>query len=138
ASLMLAHNEKARLSPGSTLTLILRETHAYCSSFAVIEIFAFKTLDTGQPFSAASAYFWKVAASAPGTRPTTSRWLAVMVQPESSFSRESVTFVLMLSGVRLAPPNWADNAIEKHAAWAAAINSSGLVPGAFSKRVVNE
>src|ERR1700751_1593892 len=74
-----------------------RNLSAYCSSFAVIEIFAFKTLDTGQPFSAASAYFWKVAASAPGTRPTTSRWLAVIVQPESSFSRDSVTFVLMLS-----------------------------------------
>jgi hypothetical protein len=26
-------------------------------SFAVIEIFAFSTFDTGQPFSAASAYF---------------------------------------------------------------------------------
>ena len=26
-------------------------------SFAVIEIFAFNTFDTGQPFSAASAYF---------------------------------------------------------------------------------
>src|ERR1700733_8159382 len=45
-------------------------------SFAVIEIFAFNTFDTGHPFSAASAYFWKVAASAPGTFPTTSIWLA--------------------------------------------------------------
>jgi hypothetical protein len=42
------------------------------SSFAFIVIFAFSTLETGQPFSAASAYFWKVAASAPGTLPTTS------------------------------------------------------------------
>jgi hypothetical protein len=31
-----------------------RKTYA---SFAVIEIFAFSTFDTGQPFSAASAYF---------------------------------------------------------------------------------
>src|ERR1700751_2711122 len=61
-----------------------------------------------------------------------------MVQPESSLSRLSVTLVLMLSGGRLAPSNCAESAIEKHAAWAAAINSSGLVPGAFSNRVVKE
>src|ERR1700756_5255116 len=103
-----------------------------------MEIFAFSTFETGQPFSAASAYFWKVAASAPGTFPTTSRWLAVIVQPESSFSIVSVTFVLMLTGVRLAPPSCAERAIEKQAACAAAINSSGLVPGAFSNLVVKE
>jgi len=33
---------------------IERETYP---SFAVIEIFAFRTFDTGHPFSAASAYF---------------------------------------------------------------------------------
>jgi hypothetical protein len=44
----------------------------------------------------------------------------------------------MLSAVRFAPPNCADSAIEKHPACAAAINSSGFVPGAFSNRVVNE
>src|SRR5271170_7756981 len=107
-------------------------------SFAVIEILAFSTFDTGQPFSAASAYFWKAAASAPGTFPTTSRWLDVIVHPESSFSIVRVTLVLILSGVRLAPPNCADSAIEKHAACAAAINSSGFVPGPFSNREVNE
>jgi hypothetical protein len=41
-------------------------------SFAFIVILAFSTFDTGHPFSAASAYFWNVAASAPGTFPTTS------------------------------------------------------------------
>src|SRR5580692_7640355 len=107
-------------------------------SFAVIEIFAFNTFDTGHPFSAASAYFWKVAASAPGTFPTTSIWLAVIVHPESSFSIVSVILVLMLSGVRLAPPSCTDSAIEKHAACAAAINSSGFVPGPFSNREVKE
>src|SRR5207302_6607733 len=61
-----------------------------------------------------------------------------MVQPESSFSRLSVTLVLMLSGVRLAPPSCAESAIEKQAACAAAINSSGFVPGPFSNREVNE
>jgi hypothetical protein len=107
-------------------------------SFAFIVIFAFSTFDTGHPFSAASAYFWKVAASAPGTFPTTSMWLAVIVHPESSLSIVSVTLVEMLSAVRFAPPNCPDSAIEKHPACAAAINSSGLVPGAFSNRVVNE
>src|SRR5215469_2346153 len=58
--------------------------HAY-TSFAFIVIFAFSTFETGHPFSAASAYFWNVAASAPGTLPTTSIWLAVIVQPESPF-----------------------------------------------------
>src|SRR3954454_4836283 len=107
-------------------------------NFAVIEIFAFRTFETGHPFSAASAYFWKVAASAPGTFPTTSMRLVVIVQPESSFSNDNVTVVEMLSAVRFAPPNCPDNAIEKHPACAAAISSSGLVPGAFSNRVENE
>jgi len=34
-----------------------RERESTYPSFAVIEIFAFNTFDTGQPFSAASAYF---------------------------------------------------------------------------------
>jgi hypothetical protein len=107
-------------------------------SFAVIEIFAFNTFDTGQPFSAASAHFWNVAASAPGTLPTTSRWLAVIVHPESSFSIVKVTLVEMLSGVNFSFPSCTESAIEKHAACAAAINSSGLVPGPFSNRDANE
>src|SRR6202167_5256654 len=65
-------------------------------------------------------------------------WLDVIVQPESSFSVVSVTLVLMLSGVRFAPPSCAESAIEKQAAWAAAINSSGFVPGPFSNRDVKE
>src|SRR5215469_1525992 len=65
-------------------------------------------------------------------------WLAVIVHPESSFSMVSVTLVEMLSGVRFAVPSCADSAIEKHPACAAAISSSGLVPGAFSNLVVNE
>ncbi len=34
-----------------------RKSEATYPNFAVIEIFAFNTLDTGHPFSAASAYF---------------------------------------------------------------------------------
>src|SRR5579872_1204490 len=99
---------------------------------------AFSTRETGQPFSAASAYFWNVAASAPGTRPITSRCTAVMVQPASCFSIVNVAAVSMLEGGRFAPLSWADRAIEKQAACAAAINSSGFVPGTFSNRVLKE
>jgi hypothetical protein len=47
----------------SSASLCLRAEKHFCRivkpypSFAVIEIFAFSTFDTGQPFSAASAYF---------------------------------------------------------------------------------
>src|ERR1700722_15875402 len=61
-----------------------------------------------------------------------------MVQPGSSFSMLRVADVLMLSGVRFAPPSCADSAMEKHAACAAAISSSGFVPGASSNRVLKE
>src|SRR6476660_2485073 len=61
-----------------------------------------------------------------------------MAQPASSFSILRFAVVLMLSAVRFAAPSCAERAIEKHEAWAAAINSSGFVPGASSKRVRNE
>src|SRR5579864_70638 len=61
-----------------------------------------------------------------------------MVHPESSFSRLSVALVLMLSGVSPAPPNCAESAMEKQPACAAAINSSGFVPGWSPKRVPKE
>src|SRR5450755_3113702 len=101
-------------------------------------IFALSTFDTGQPAFAFCAAVLKASAPAPGTFATTSRCTAVMVQPASSFSMVSVADVLMLSGVRFAAPSCADNAIEKQAACAAAISSSGFVPGVFSNRVVNE
>jgi hypothetical protein len=47
--------------------------YAYASSFASIVILALSTLETGQPVLASPAAFWKAAASAPGTCPTTSR-----------------------------------------------------------------
>src|ERR1700736_2240949 len=61
-----------------------------------------------------------------------------MAQPESSFSIVRVAAVSILDAVRLAFPSCAESAIEKQAACAAAINSSGLVPGVFSKRVEKE
>jgi hypothetical protein len=39
-------------------------------------------------------------------------------------------------GVMPRSPSWAERAMEKQEAWAAAISSSGLVPGASSKRVL--
>src|ERR1041384_3613116 len=101
-------------------------------------IFAFNTLETGHPAFALPASSWNFASSAPGTLPTTSRFTAVIVHPASSLSMVSVAEVSMLDGVRFAPPNCADSAIEKQAACAAAISSSGLVPGVFSNRVLNE
>src|SRR5688500_9737794 len=44
----------------------------------------------------------------------------------------------MLSAVMPMAPSCPDNAIEKHTACAAPISSSGLVPGPFPNRVVNE
>jgi hypothetical protein len=46
---------------------------AYPSSLAFIVILAFSTFETGHPVLASFAAFSKAAASAPGTRPTTSR-----------------------------------------------------------------
>src|SRR5579872_4024689 len=61
-----------------------------------------------------------------------------MVHPESSFSIVSVAVVSMLDAVRFAAPNCPERAIEKQPACAAAINSSGFVPGVFSNRVLKE
>jgi hypothetical protein len=54
----------ARYQPVKPTTPLQRESRSPKAearkpypSFAVIEIFAFSTFDTGQPFSAASAYF---------------------------------------------------------------------------------
>src|ERR1700680_75026 len=113
-------------------------TCSYPSSFAVIVIFAFSTFDTGHPLFASSAALLNAAASAVGTRAETSRCTAVIAHPESSFSIVKVAVVEMLSAVSLAPPSCPESAMEKQAACAAAINSSGFVPGVFSNLVANE
>src|SRR6266480_1191092 len=101
-------------------------------------ILAFKTFDTGHQALAFCAAVLNASALAPGIFAVTSRCTAVMVHPGSSFSMVSVAEVEMLSGVRFALPNCTESAMEKHAACAAAINSSGFVPGAFSNRVLKE
>src|SRR5262245_56926133 len=60
--------------------------------------------------------------------------MAVTVKPASVFSRVAVAVVSMRSALRLASPSRADSAMEKQLACAVAISSSGLVPGALSKR----
>src|SRR6187200_644950 len=64
--------------------------------------------------------------------------MALMVQLPSTCSIVSAAFVDNSSGVKPAFPRNAESAIVKHPACAAAMSSSGLVPGAFSNRVVNE
>src|SRR5512147_1809131 len=49
----------------------------------------------------------------------------------------NVALVLIAIGVNPSRPKFAESAMLKHAASAAAINSSGFAPGAFSKRVEN-
>src|SRR5262249_20168184 len=55
-----------------------------------------------------------------------------------SFSRVTVAVVSMDCAVIPALPSWAERAMLKHPAWAAATSSSGLVPGCDSNRVANE
>src|SRR5207244_5851975 len=61
-----------------------------------------------------------------------------MANPSGSFSSEIVAVVSSLLAVRPAFPNWAESAIVKQPACAAAKSSSGFVPTPFSKRVLKE
>src|SRR5580704_15969130 len=105
---------------------------------ALTEISALKSLETGQPVSAAFTAASNFALSAPGTRATRSRWLLVMLKPSPTFSRLTVAVVSSFCAVKPAPPSCAESAIVKHPACAAARSSSGLVPTPFSKRVLKE
>src|SRR5699024_8514922 len=59
-------------------------------------------------------------------------------KPSSQGSMLTAAEVEMLSGTISDSPRIIDSAMEKQPAWAAAINSSGLVPSPLSKRVANE
>src|ERR1700692_71877 len=61
-----------------------------------------------------------------------------MVKFAPTFSKVSAALVSMASAFKPTPSSWADKAMEKHPACAAAMSSSGLVPTPFSKRVENE
>ena len=92
----------------------------------------------GQPVFAAFAAFSNVDLSAFGTFAATSRWINVTANPASVFSKFTVAFVSIESGVRPSFPSSPERAIEKHPEWAAAMSSSGFVPGAFSNRCAKE
>ena len=59
-----------------------------------------------------------------------------MANPPSTWSRLTVAVVSMLSAVIPASPRYSDSAIEKHAACAAAMSSSGFVPFSLSNRLL--
>src|SRR6185369_13086636 len=90
--------------------------------------------EMGHVFFAFSAAAWNAALSAFGMSAVTSSLIAVTVMPASVFSIVAVAVVSMRSALRLASPSTAESAMEKQLACAAAISSSGLVPGALSNR----
>src|SRR5438128_11445591 len=67
---------------------------------------------------------------------TRSRWIAGIAKPPSALSSDTVAVVSSFCAVMPASPNWADSAIVKQPACAAAISSSGLVPAPSSKRAL--
>ena len=88
---------------------------------------------TGHPALAADAWSRKVGSSMPGTFPTVTRSILVMVGTPSTGLRVTVASVCTDSG---GFPAWArmlDRAMEKQAACAAAISCSGFEPGPSSK-----
>src|SRR2546423_4945200 len=105
---------------------------------ALTEISALKSLETGQPVSAALTAASNLALSAPGTRATRSRWLLVMENESPTFSRLTVAVVSSFWAVKPALPSCAESAMVKQPAWAAASSSSGLGPTPFSKRALKE
>jgi UMF1 family MFS transporter len=105
------------------------------SSTASMVIFALSRREIGHPALALFAAFSNAALSAPGTLAFTDRWLAVTVMPASVFSSVTVAVVAILSALRFAWPSWPESAIEKQAACAAAISSSGSVLPPDSKRL---
>src|SRR5664279_3458560 len=125
--------------PPPETRLRLRQRHQYWESFealyslcyfpsfrpdqetscALTEISALKSLETGQPVSAAFTAASNLALSAPGIFATRSRWLLVILKPSPTFSSEMVHVVSSLLAVMPAPPSCAERAIVKQPAWAA-------------------
>ncbi|EFE65988.1 conserved hypothetical protein [Streptomyces viridosporus ATCC 14672] len=92
----------------------------------------FRAWLTGQLTLASSAAAWKAASSAPGTVPSTVRWMPVMPSPGTKVTSAEV--VRRVGGVP-ALSRMLEKAIEKQLECAAAISSSGLVlPLASSAR----
>src|SRR6185437_15252092 len=108
------------------------------TSRASMPMRAFNTFETGQPCSACFATSRNLALSAPEMRALTSRCDEVISKPSPIFSSVTVAEVSIESGSMPALPSSSDSAIEKQAACAAAMSSSGLVPLSPSKREPTE
>ncbi len=104
-------------------------------SLASSVISAFRSLETGQILQAVSAAFWNAASSAPGTLASTTRWALVIVKPPPFIEPEICALVRISSAVSPSAPRTPESCIEKQAACAAAISSSGLVPASSPKRL---
>src|SRR3954452_3414632 len=101
-------------------------------------ISALRTLDTGQFFSAVRASSSNLSCSIPGTCARRVSADLEILKPSPSFSSETAASVASSVGVKPAAWSWKASAMAKQPAWAAAMSSSGLVPGSLSKRVLNE
>src|ERR1700736_5906509 len=99
---------------------------------------AARAFETGQFFFASSARRLKVASSMPGTLPSVARSMREIAQPASVLSKCTLALVRISCGLWPACESPLANAIEKHPACAAPINSSGLVPGPSSIRLLKE
>ena len=120
----------------STVASALSAAGRLRPAVAFIVILALSSFEMGQPLLAVSTAFSNFARSALGIFTVVSRWLEVTANPPPTSSRLTVALVSMLSAVIPSCPRNKDNAIEKHAACAAAISSSGLVPFSFSNRML--
>src|SRR4051812_8066198 len=74
----------------------------------------------------------------PGTSPSVRRTILVILTPSPTLSIDTSAVVCTRLGLCPALPSPAASAIEKHAACAAPMSSSGFVPGDCSKREPNE
>ena len=101
-------------------------------------MFVLYSFETGHPDLACSTAVLNAASLAPGTLAFSSRWLSVIEKPSPTFSNVTVHAVSRLSAVSPATPNWAESAMVKQPACAAASSSSGLVPLPSSNLVPKE
>src|SRR6185369_11288698 len=128
----LSLGERVRVRASGKLTF------RQLSTFASIVTLALSNREMGQPALAALAIWSTWFLSAPGTFTVTSRCDSVTVQPASVLSKVIVAVALINSALNPSLPSSAENAMAKHPACAAPINSSGFVPMPDSKRVLNE
>src|ERR1700688_2062017 len=116
------------------LIALRRLRHGANEASSVISGTPAKALLTGHSTLAVLACSTKAASSIPGTRPTVINAIFVIVGTPSTGRNVTVASVCTESGGLPALARRLERAIEKHAAWAAAISCSGFEPGPSSKR----